>query len=121
LRLDRVAGYDGDAEQVARGRLPGGRVDQVVELPPRPPPAAAVAARGGEGAAVRELEGDRIAGRRDGDRPGTAARSDVAARVDEAWAGRGENLGRPLGGVALADAAEVDARAAAEGDHSVLD
>jgi len=52
----------------------------------------------------------------DPDRPRAAADRDVAACVHKAGAGEREQLGSPLGGIALADAAEVEVHARVEID-----
>ena len=79
------------------------------------PPAAAVAARGGQSAAV-ELERDLAVGGLDTDRPGAAVAGDVAARVDEAGPCADEHAGDAVDGVALSDPAEVEAVARLELD-----
>ena len=84
----------------------GGRVDQMVELRAAAPPAPAVAARGRERAAG-ELERELRSVDRDGPQA-PAADGEVAAGVDEAGAGRGEDRDRPVDGVALRDPAEVE-------------
>ena len=89
-------------------------------LAPAAAPAPAVAAGGCERAAA-ELERHDPVGRLDADRPAPAAGRDVAARVDEAGPGRREELGGALGGVALADAAEVEADAGVELDAVAVD
>ena len=99
------------SRSVSAGR-PGRRVDQVVQLAAGAAPAPPVAA-GRRERAVGELERD---GAVDADRPGAAAHGDVAAGVDEARAGEREQLGRAVGGVALADPAEVEADAGLELD-----
>jgi len=106
----------GDPQHVRVGGLAGLRVDQVVQLAVAAPPVAPVAARRCE-PAVRELERQRV----DADGPAAVADGDVAAGVHEAGPGRCEQLGRALGGVALADAAEVEADARLELDARAVE
>ena len=102
----------GRAQEVRLGGRTGGRVDQVVQLAPGPPPAAPVAA-GGRECSSGELDRHSAV---DADRPGPAACRDVAARVDQAGPGSAEQLGRSVGRVALADPAEIEVDARLELD-----
>ena len=117
LGLDRVRCDDGRAEQVACGRLARGGIDEVMKLSAAPPPGSPVPSRGCQ-AAPLELERQF---RRDGDRPPDVAQSDVAACVHEARAGGGQDRRSVFGGVALADAAEVEPDAAIELDAIPVD
>ncbi len=67
-------------------------------------------------AAVLERERQRAVRRFDADRPRGAPQGDVAARIDEAGARLGEERRCPFGGIALADAAEIELHALAEVD-----
>ena len=121
LRLHGVVGEDGDAKDVARCAAAGAGVDQVMPLLAAAYPAAAVAARRGERAALELERHDSLAGL-DADGPRvSAANGDVAAGVDEARPGGGEDVGRALGGVALADPAEIELRAVFELDAAAVD
>ena len=104
--------------EVRLRRLTRARVDQMVELA-----AAALPARAGRGPEVaspppRQLERQRAVGGLDADGPAAAADGDVAAGVDEARTGDGEDLRGTFGRVALADAAEVEADAGVELDRA---
>ncbi len=57
----------------------------------------------------------------DADGPGAAAYGDIAPGVDEAWPDDGEQLGGPIGRVALADPAEIEADAGFELDREPAD
>ena len=79
----------------------------MVLLLPVAAPAPTVAARRRQ-AAPRELERDLVG---HADRPRAAADGDISPGVDEARADDGEPLGDAVGGVALADPAEIEADA----------
>jgi hypothetical protein len=118
--LDRIAADGGYAQQVCLCGRAGARVDQMVLLDAAAAPAAAVAARGGE-AAASQLECERAVRGLDADGPAAAARRHVAPGVDEARSCPGQQVGGALRGVALRDAAEVDADAGVEVDDGAVD
>ena len=118
LGLDRVRCDDGRAQQVACRRLARGGVDEVMKLS-----AVALPARGDR---VPMSRGRRPRARASAWRSGRRLsmrfpQGDVAARVDEARAGRGQDRRGLLGGVAFADAAEVEPDAAIELDAIPVD
>src|SRR6266508_2237375 len=121
FRLDGRLCPDRDAEEVALGRDSGGGIDEVVPLVALAPPAPSVPAGSGEGSVLKR-ERDRAVGRLDADGPGAGARaaadSEIAARVDETRADRGEERAGPVDCVSLADAAEIEADAGLELDRA---
>ena len=118
LGLDRVRGDDGRAQQVACRRLARGWVDEVMKLSAAPLPGAPVATRGRQAAAL-ELERQRAAATAIVQRRPRRAMSPPA--LTRHGPAGGQDRRGLFGGVALADAAEVEPDAAIELDQIPVD